>query len=294
MLRVQPNSSSPDANKHANSGYTVSSSFSQSSSLSPNRNLPSINRSRGLRYRPASINSIASNYSSISASSTYVNPSSIYEGYEGHDDIDTRYLYGPDANQFDRFDDADNSIPDAYDEDRFSDYNPIEDDYDQSDASFLYHDTSTIENALPFHVLAVYDFTDGDPDSMLLFQKGDLLEIISVQSSGWWAAQALDDRTRAGSLIREYQTQSETQERVGWIPSAFVNVIPTHLVQRLKDTPREFRIAEYERAELFVESPEDIDTLIQTWGLDVDTSEKGGERDDEQERVEEDVQEVNS
>ncbi|GJJ13429.1 hypothetical protein Clacol_007683 [Clathrus columnatus] len=242
----------------------------------------SINRGRGMRYRPPSINSIASNFSSLS---TDVHPSSIYEGHEGPDRDSVSF-----GDNIDGSDDADTYIPDAYDEDKFDDY--YGDGSDPNDTRFLYHDTSTIENALPFYVLAVYDFLEGDPESMLLFQKGDILEIISVQPSGWWAAQALDDRSEnVSGAGRQSQPQ---EERVGWIPSAFVNVVPTHLIQRLKNTPPQFRVAEYEKAELFVESPEDIDSLIQTWGLDFDAPPVEDEEDyDEHERgVQEIVEET--
>lgn len=232
-----------------------------------------------MRYRPASTNSLASNFSTLSSLSTVVHPSSIYESRDGFDSSrDSRYYYGLNAEQYN---DGDASVPDAYEEDRFNDSNYVDELYDDSDdAQFMYYDTSTIEKALPFHVLAVYDFTEGDPDNMLLFQKGDLLEIISVQASGWWAAQPLEDE------IEGQKQSGDVQDRVGWIPSAFVNVIPTHLFRRLRDTPREHRISVYNGGELVVESPQDIDSLLQSWGLDFDSLDKDEERDGEPENEE--------
>lgn len=126
---------------------------------------------------------------------------------------------------------------------------------------------------MPFHVLALYDFTEEDQEGIIIpFQKGDLFEIINVQPSGWWGAQPIsDDSGAAGtspsSSKRQEQSESEfeaeDQARIGWISSAFVNVVPTYLVQLLIDTPREHRISTYNRAELSVDSFGGVDSLIQ-------------------------------
>lgn len=155
-----------------------------------------------------------------------------------------------------------------YDDGSYTDLN-VNDIYDDDlagDAPFSYYDTPAFEEALPFYVLALYDFTEKYQEGILPFQKGDLFEIINIQTSGWWGAQPIDDSGATSIITSKRQGHSEFEEgqaRTGWISSAFVNVVPAYLVQRLKDTPREHRISTYNRAELFVDSLGGVDSFIQ-------------------------------
>ena len=80
------------------------------------------------------------------------------------------------------------------------------------------------------HVLCLYDFDSDDPDHTP-FKKNDILKVIKQEPSGWWAAQSGD--------------------RVGWIPSAFVMIIPPYMVQKLMDAPYDLREYEYEAEALY-------------------------------------------
>lgn len=201
---------------------------------------------------PVSTNSVLSNPSSASASSVHVHLSgSIYEeDQENHND------------------EIDGGYADLVDDDISYHGDDSESQGDTDAPSPPYYDsTPAFEEFLPFHVLALYDFTEKDQEGILPFQKGDLFEIIQVQPSGWWGAQPIDESDGATSTsASKHQEKSEFEEdqtRTGWISCAFVNVVPAYLVQRLKDTPREHRVSAYNRAELFVGSLGGVDSLIQ-------------------------------
>ena len=64
-------------------------------------------------------------------------------------------------------------------------------------------------------VLCLYDFTSDDPDH-LTFRAQELLDVVRQEDTGWWAALRRD-----GGL------------RVGWVPSAFVQVLSDEMADRL-------------------------------------------------------------
>jgi son of sevenless-like protein len=85
-------------------------------------------------------------------------------------------------------------------------------------------------------VLCMYDFRSNDPDH-LPFRKNEILDIVKKEDTGWWAAMRKD------------------QDRVGWIPQAFVTNIPDAMVEKLRNTREELRVYEYEAEQLYVSAP---------------------------------------
>lgn len=83
-------------------------------------------------------------------------------------------------------------------------------------------------------VLCLYDFDSSDPDH-LPFQKNEILEIVQKEDSGWWAALRTD--------------------RVGWIPSAFVQPLSDDMADVLRNVREELRIYEYHAESLYASSP---------------------------------------
>ena len=75
------------------------------------------------------------------------------------------------------------------------------------------------------YVLCLYEFTSDDPDH-LPFQKGEILEIVKKEDSGWWAA--------------------FRRERIGWIPSAFVTQITDEFAGSLRHIREDLRVYHYE------------------------------------------------
>lgn len=76
-----------------------------------------------------------------------------------------------------------------------------------------------------FFVLCLYEFTSEDPDH-LPFRKGEILEIVKKEDSGWWAA------------LRE--------DRIGWIPSAFVTHVADEFASSLRKVREDLRVYHYE------------------------------------------------
>lgn len=77
-------------------------------------------------------------------------------------------------------------------------------------------------------VLCMYDYSSGDPDH-LSFQKGEILEIVKQEDSGWWAA------------LRE--------DKLGWVPSAFLQPIADTTAAHLRDIREDARVVEYNNPE---------------------------------------------
>lgn len=71
-----------------------------------------------------------------------------------------------------------------------------------------------------FHVLCMYDFDAEDPDQ-LSFRKNDVLDVVKREETGWWAA------ARPGD------------DRVGWIPSSFVEPISETVAHKLRSSCKE-------------------------------------------------------
>ncbi|KAF8641186.1 hypothetical protein AX17_000821 [Amanita inopinata Kibby_2008] len=75
--------------------------------------------------------------------------------------------------------------------------------------------------------LCMYDLHTNDPDQ-LSFNKGELLEIVRKEGTGWWAA------LRHGS------------DSVGWVPEVFVKPISIDMANKLRVIlPEELRLYEY-------------------------------------------------
>jgi hypothetical protein len=111
-----------------------------------------------------------------------------------------------------------------------------------------------------FPVLAAFDFDSSDP-SHLPFKRGEIIEIIKTEDSGWWAG-VLGDR-------------------VGWVPKSFVQLISDDMAEVLRHVPLELRQEELEK-ELLAEantianagtgaSKSEVDVV----GVDVETQEWG-------------------
>ncbi|KAF9469694.1 ras guanine nucleotide exchange factor domain-containing protein [Collybia nuda] len=85
-------------------------------------------------------------------------------------------------------------------------------------------------------VICMYDFRSDDPDH-LSFRKNEILDIVKQEETGWWAAMRKD------------------QDKVGWIPRAFVQTITDTMAEKLWNTVEELRVYEYEAEQLYVSAP---------------------------------------
>lgn len=83
-------------------------------------------------------------------------------------------------------------------------------------------------------MLCLYDFESTDPDH-LPFRRNEILEIVKKEDSGWWAA------------LRD--------DRVGWVPSAFVTELTEEAAVKLRNIREEFRVYEYEAELLYSSQP---------------------------------------
>lgn len=83
-------------------------------------------------------------------------------------------------------------------------------------------------------MLCLYDFESSDPDH-LPFHRNEILEIVKKEESGWWAA------------LRD--------DRVGWVPKAFVTELTDDAAAKLRDVREELRVYEYEAELLYSEQP---------------------------------------
>lgn len=75
------------------------------------------------------------------------------------------------------------------------------------------------------YVICLYEFESEDPDH-LSFKQNEILEIVKQEESGWWAA------------LRD--------NRIGWVPSAFLQPIPDETARALRNAGEERNIAELE------------------------------------------------
>lgn len=87
-----------------------------------------------------------------------------------------------------------------------------------------------------FSVLCKYDFSS-DEDGLLPFRKGEILEVVKRDNTGWWAAMR-----KEGPIV-------------GWIPQAFVVQLSPDMVDKLRNTRKECRIYEYEAEQLYNSAP---------------------------------------
>ena len=75
------------------------------------------------------------------------------------------------------------------------------------------------------YVLCLYDYASSDPDH-LSFRANELLEIVKMEASGWWAALRGD--------------------RIGWIPSGFVVQLTDSAAEVLRSVSEDQRIVEFD------------------------------------------------
>ncbi|TBU50019.1 ras GEF [Dichomitus squalens] len=84
------------------------------------------------------------------------------------------------------------------------------------EASLAAPDTATPTSSTElFYVLCLFDY-DAEDSDQLSFRRNDILDVVKREDTGWWAAIRLDDN------------------RVGWIPSAFVRPISDAYAEKLK------------------------------------------------------------
>ncbi|KAI0756519.1 ras GEF [Daedaleopsis nitida] len=74
-----------------------------------------------------------------------------------------------------------------------------------------------LSSAELFYVLCLYDY-DAEDSDQLSFRRNDILDVVKREDTGWWAAIHPDDN------------------RVGWIPSAFVEPISDTLADKLRNS----------------------------------------------------------
>ena len=84
------------------------------------------------------------------------------------------------------------------------------------------------------YVLCQHDFSSSDRDH-LSFRRNEVLEIVKKESSGWWAA------------LRD--------NRIGWIPSAFVVEISEEIAESLLGTKEGACSYEYDDGRLYASVP---------------------------------------
>ncbi|KAH9486367.1 Cell division control protein 25 [Psilocybe cubensis] len=87
-------------------------------------------------------------------------------------------------------------------------------------------------DSVMFSVLCQYDF-EAQESGMLSFRKGQILDVVKRDGTGWWAAMP-----KEGTVV-------------GWIPQAFVRALSSDMADRLRNLGEEFRIPEFEAEELY-------------------------------------------
>lgn len=98
--------------------------------------------------------------------------------------------------------------------------------------------TSTVwQKEDEFFALALYDHTPLDA-SLLQFFRGDIIEIVQTEETGWWAGAAGD--------------------RVGWLPSEYVEPLSEHMAEMLRSVPPDLRPRELEAEHLHGQGDTDL------------------------------------
>ncbi|KAJ3508316.1 hypothetical protein NLJ89_g5823 [Agrocybe chaxingu] len=97
---------------------------------------------------------------------------------------------------------------------------------------------SSEDNIIEFSVLCHYEYV-ADESGLMSFKKGEILDIIKRDDTGWWAA-----------LRQEGPV-------VGWIPQAYVTPLSEEMAEKLRSIGEEFRVAEYEAEQLYNTAPVD-------------------------------------
>ncbi|KAK0466321.1 ras guanine nucleotide exchange factor domain-containing protein [Desarmillaria tabescens] len=85
-------------------------------------------------------------------------------------------------------------------------------------------------------VLCMYDFQSDNPIH-LSFRRNEMLDIITQEATGWWAAMR-----RGGNVV-------------GWIPQAFVRPLSWEMAERLRSILEELRVFEYDAEQLYNSAP---------------------------------------
>ena len=88
-----------------------------------------------------------------------------------------------------------------------------------------------------FSVLCMHDSGASDVDSMLLFNKGEILDIIRCRDDiGWWAAM---------------KTKRSNEPEVGWISKLYVQRLSKEMAEKLRKIPQIVRVYEYNAEQLY-------------------------------------------
>jgi len=87
-----------------------------------------------------------------------------------------------------------------------------------------------------FSVLCMHDF-DGEDAGLLSFKTNEILDIVQLDDTGWWAA------------------MREEGPVVGWIPQAYVSPLTEEMAGKLRNTWEEVRVYEYEVEQLYNSVP---------------------------------------
>lgn len=100
----------------------------------------------------------------------------------------------------------------------------ISTDYSET-ASFISTAPSNASSVVigDFSVLCLHDYEPTDPDQ-LGFSRGDILAILKTEDTGWWAA--------------------ANGNRIGWVPSGYVEAISDATADALRHIQRESRLAD--------------------------------------------------
>lgn len=104
--------------------------------------------------------------------------------------------------------------------------------------SYSTHSTTDVREWVLFSVLCLHDFETDDPDH-LPFRKNEILGIVKMESTGWWAA----------------MKPQSSNGRVGWIPSAFVAELDDAELDKLQSVRFDLRVFEYDAERLYNSAP---------------------------------------
>lgn len=91
-------------------------------------------------------------------------------------------------------------------------------------------DTSATQEFISISVLCMHGF-ESEEAGLLPFKKGEILDVIKRDETGWWAA----------------MKQSKSQgSRIGWIPQAYVSVLSEEMANKLRNVEKHARLKVYE------------------------------------------------
>lgn len=100
-------------------------------------------------------------------------------------------------------------------------------------------DTSATQEFISISVLCMHDF-EPEEAGLLPFRKGEILDVIKRDETGWWAA----------------MKQSKSKEsRIGWIPQAYVSLLSEEMANKLRNVEKKSRLKDYEAAMTYNGSP---------------------------------------